>query len=341
MIRFVFPLLVSLVSLNVSATDFAGPNVLVPIAGRTPGALGSNWRTDLVITNVSRTKPVEAFVVFVLPDAQEQILQATIEPRASVILKDVVKATFGQETASGMIRVASTDPAALLTARARIYNTGSAQGEYGQTAQGMPMTKLARQAYLPGLSGVDGNRTNVGIANPTERTADVFLSIYQSDGESRGGFSTQIPPHTVRLFNDIFGYFQAGPLDGATLQVTSSEGVYPYASIVRNDTGDADFVTATGVEISSTDVIITPSCTAPAPIRLAVIPSPGWIVGLKEGFDPAQTSAVLAARYGFTVKNVYQFGAFFSEDMSATAIAALRCEMSVSYVEQNGRLPLP
>ena len=329
--RFLVLLLLAL-SAAARATDFAAPNVIVPIAGRTPGAFGSEWRTDLIVTNASRSKSTVVYVVLFTPD-RTQMTASELAPRGTVIYKDVLLTTFSRTTATGMIRVASQSPDALITARARIYNVGSAQGEYGQTVQGVPATKLAKEAYLSALSGVNGNRTNVGIANPGDTEAQVFISLFERDGELRGGFSTVIPAFTVRQINDIFSQFQTGPLDGATIQITSSHGVYPYASIVRNDTGDADFVAGAAAQIEEIAPIVTPACAAPAPLSLAVVPAPGWIVSYNQGVDSASTTATLAAKYGFTPKSVFSIG--FHAELTQATIAALRCETPVSVVEQN------
>jgi hypothetical protein len=331
--RFLVLLLLALAT-AAQATDFAGPNILIPIVGRTPGLLGTEWRTDLVVTNVSRTKPIGSFIILSTPDRDEQVLRVDIGPLGTAYLKDILLANFGRTTAAGTIRVASNLPDALLSARARIYNVGGAHGEYGQTVHGMPVTKLALEAYLSGLSGVEGNRTNVGIANPGNHDAAVFVSIFEQHGESRGGFSTVVPARSVRQMNDIFGFFQTGPLDAATVQVTSSHGVYPYASIVRSDSGDADFVTATGVRIDSSQALVTPACATPAPLLLAPRPADGWTVSFNDGVDAAATTATLAAKYGFTPSPVGVVGGFAAE-LTQAMIAGLRCEPSVKFVQQN------
>ena len=71
----------------------------------------------------------------------------------------------------------------------------------------------------------------------------VFIQLIDTAGESHGGFATVIPARSYRQFNDIFSHFQSGPLNAAMVRVTASNvPVYAYASIVRNDTGDATFV---------------------------------------------------------------------------------------------------
>jgi hypothetical protein len=317
----------------VRPADFAGYDLLVPVAGRTPGALGSEWRTDLYITNADRRSAAPTQSVNIV--FGQRITTASVPPRATIVLKDI-------EGAVGSIRIVSQSPLARITARARIYNVGSPQGEYGQTAQALPVTSLSRETFLPGLSGVDGNRTNIGISNPGSTQSSAFITLYDREGEFRGGFSTVIEPRSLYLLNDVFSHFQAGPLDAATVQVTTSNGVYAYASIIRADTGDADFVTGTGMQIDDSNTVVTPACAAPAPLSLAPIPAKGWIVLYHPGTDAAATTAQLSARHAFTPITVYEHAMqAFHAELTHETIAALRCEPAVKAVEQNQQVPLP
>jgi len=84
--------------------------------------------------------------------------------------------------------------------------------------------------------------TNVGVSNPSELTTLIWIELFDTSGLSRGAFATTVGPRSYRQFNDIFSHFQAGPLNAAIVRVSSDAPVYAYASIVRNDTGDATFV---------------------------------------------------------------------------------------------------
>ncbi|HEX2120414.1 MAG TPA: hypothetical protein VHL59_02130, partial [Thermoanaerobaculia bacterium] len=79
--------LIAAVAAPAAATDFAGPNVVVPVVGRTAGAFGSQWRTDLVVMNAARTgNPLPVLITFVRNDGVEQQLHATLAPRESRVL---------------------------------------------------------------------------------------------------------------------------------------------------------------------------------------------------------------------------------------------------------------
>lgn len=335
-------LLLGSVALDAGATDLTSSHLLIPIAGRTAGLGGSQWKTDLVVTNASRTGEPETVQIFFIENGSiSQPVTALLQPRQTATMVDAIRGAFGKEQATGIILISTRTAEAKITARARIYNTGSAAGQYGQTVPAIPLAKLSKEAFIPGLSGIQGNRTNVGISNPDDTTALAAISIYDSNGEFRGGFGREIAPYSVLQLNDVFSHFdELGPLDGATVQVRSSGGVYAWASIVRNDTGDADFVIGAGTEIDTTHRVVAPQCAAPATLSLGPLPAEGWTVIFKQNVDPFVTTAALEAKYGFTAQQVFNFGGFSALGFSPEAIAALRCETTVRVIEQNSYVPV-
>ena len=240
----------SLISFAVvaEASDFIGSDLLIPIAGRTGGACGSRWQTDILVTNTSRFTREPVLIVFRQAGTPDVELSAAIEPRATLILRDIVRTTFGQESGTGTIRIIASSHGAALSARARIYNTASPVGEFGQIVQGVVVSQLTREACLPGLSGLGPNRTNVGIANATAELAQAVLTLWDRDGEMRRGILVEIPAGGVLVLNDVFAHLGSGPLDGATIHVVASHPFYAWGSIVRSDSGDSDFVAASGIE---------------------------------------------------------------------------------------------
>jgi hypothetical protein len=166
-----------------------------------------------------------------------------LSKREVVSVPDALHDWFGLEEASGIVRVTWDDATARIGANARIYNTGGSGGEYGQGVPAVRLDRLVSDNFLHGLSGVDGNRTNIGISNPHPQDAMVWVELFDTSGLSRGSFATSVPPCSFRQINDIFSRFQAGPLHAAMVRVTGvNQTIYAYASIVRNDTGDATYV---------------------------------------------------------------------------------------------------
>ena len=245
----VFLLLFASFTAVAGGSDFIGSDLLIPVAGRTDGAYGSRWRTDVLVTNTSRLPSVETVeIVFRRGGEPDQVFRSAIGPRATLVLNDAVRNTFGHENAIGTIRVIAGSGNAALSARARIYNVASQSGQFGQIVPGLAIARLPREAYLPGLRGLEPNRTNVGIVNAGSENALVILTLWDREGRMLRGIFEEIPPSGSLALNDVFTRMGTGPLDDVTLHVVASQPVYAWASVVRSDSGDSDFITASGAE---------------------------------------------------------------------------------------------
>jgi hypothetical protein len=318
------------------AIEFAGREVVLPVVARGPGAAGSIWQTDIVITNVStRQEQIDVAMSFRQGSSSSHLFTGQLAPRESLVFRDVLAETFGLESAHGYARIWTNFPNARLVAYARIYNVGSSAGEYGQNAVALEWSKMSRKSYLTGLSGVGGNRTNIGITNPSSVDVDAFVSIFERSGEMRAGIATTVAGESVLQINDAFAYFGLAPFDGATVQITTSKDVYAWASVARSDSGDASFITATGVESVDGVTIVPPACESAAPLWLSPRPGQGWIVVFEPGIDVAARTAALAALHGFTPQYLYAGFPGFVAALSQQTIATLRCEPDVIAVEQN------
>jgi len=235
-------------SLSAAAYDFSGNEVFVPIVARTPGANGTVWRTDLIVANRSEQLPTEVSMwFFPAPSADAIQHKFTLEPRQTITMKDILFEEFGIQQRSGTIWLGAKDESVKIAAHARIYNTGNSAGEFGQIIHALPIEQLSKVSWINGIVGVDGNRTNVGIANPNNTRALFSLAWYDKEGESHGSVSLALDPWEVMQINDIFTYLGRPPEEGMTLRVRSSNNVlYSYASVVRNDTGDAYTIIGSG-----------------------------------------------------------------------------------------------
>lgn len=229
-----------LFSVPASALRVSGSTVIIPIIGRFPGANSTQWRTDVFIAS-HYTPGTTVNMTFYVTGGAPIVKTATIGPFSLVALRDVVLNTFNLSNAAGQLVL--TSPTEIeFEARARIYNAGNAAGEFGQNAQGLGLPELSRQAFLYGLSGVNGNRVNVGVANPNASAIDVTLIVNDKSNNFLYTTAFTVQPHETRQFNDIFASFGLTPQADVQVNFTSEQVLFGYASEVRNDTGDAIFI---------------------------------------------------------------------------------------------------
>ena len=100
---------------------------------------------------------------------------------------------------------------------------------------------------------------------------------------------------------------------------------------------------AAAVVLAACDEATSPAaaagnCADPAPLRGQADPrAPGYIVVFQDAVDARAETARLAEAYGFTPRRVYEAALKgFSAELSAGALAAVRCEATVRYVEHDG-----
>jgi len=233
-----FVLVVSLLSaapLFALRTD--GSPVIIPVIGRFPGAGGTQWRTDVFLSNPY--EPGQTVTLKFYPGGGSVLTtNVTLAKYSTMTLTDIVLTKFGLSNAGGVLEVFATR----IQARATIYNAGNPAGQFGQGLPGIPNEFLSRQAFLHGLSGVGGSRVNIGAANPND--VPVVVNFYINDATGGGVYqlTATIPAHGYVQYNDIFNTYGLPPQAGLQVDIQAAGlPIYGYSSEVRNDTGDAIF----------------------------------------------------------------------------------------------------
>ncbi|MDD5564002.1 MAG: PKD domain-containing protein, partial [Thermoanaerobaculaceae bacterium] len=219
---------------------------VVPTSAHKPGYNGTNWVTDLVLTNPGLTDTV-ARVYFIKGgrDNTGSPARPVIVPlRRSLRLSDVVASTFSESSASGAILVGSDVP---LIVTSRTYNDALA-GTYGQFVPGIPLGQAvgpATTAWLTGLSqsasDTLGFRTNIGVVNAGAQHVQVQIALYGGDGFFLGSKSVDLNPYDFQQVDKVFaGLAASGVDDGYALVSSATPGavLFAYASVIDNGTGD-------------------------------------------------------------------------------------------------------
>jgi hypothetical protein len=121
----------------------------------------------------------------------------------------------------------------------RTYND-AASGTYGQFIPGRAVASAVgrdESAHLVQLTRSSAFRTNLGVANPTDSSVTVDVSLRDSNGLEFGSTVLTVPPYGYLQRTDILGV----DVDDAFAIVSSATdgaSFFPYASVVDNRTGD-------------------------------------------------------------------------------------------------------
>jgi hypothetical protein len=81
---------------------------------------------------------------------------------------------------------------------------------------------------------------------------------------------------------------------------------------------------------------IAPACSNPAPLARSRDRAPGHLITYVEPVDAKQTTAALAAKYGFSPQKIWDPPVpGFLAILDTRTVAGLRCEPSIKFIEEN------
>ncbi len=241
---------------------------MITAAAHNPGVGETFWMTDLSLHNPHEFDlPI---VVQALPSDTVNFEVATFDltlgPWETVNLWDVLgPEVFALNGTAAMLAYADyglpCDPIEtcdfLATSRTYTPEAAGSAGEYGQTVPGAGLERAVDWWTFGYAAGIlnDGEffRCNVGVASWTPEWTTVRLDVQDAAGEVVASELLDVPPfgHTQRrLLTEITGgslvfYLEEGPDEAL---------VFPYASVINQDTGDASYVYA---EASTVGVSVT------------------------------------------------------------------------------------
>ena len=231
---------------------------MVPAAAHNKGSKNTFWRTDLSLHN-----PHEFdldVVVQILQSDEVNIevptLNLTIYPWESVNLWDVLGPdVFDVEGTAAILAYADPslrcDPIEdchfLVTSRTYTPEQGGGSGEFGLTVPGAAVDRATDWATFSYAAGVlnDGNtfRCNAGVASWSTDWTRVRLDVQDAGGVILTSETFDVPPfgHIQRRLlssgdgGSLVFYLESGPEDAL---------VFPYATVINQETGDASYLFA-------------------------------------------------------------------------------------------------
>ncbi len=241
---------------------------VLPVAGRTAGAFGTMWISDVAIQNF-QSSPMDVSFVFiasgegdpnnvsllVVPGTQGAT-KVTVPAGGSVLIKDVLSAIAPAGTnLTGAIMVGADKPFAMTS---RAYNASTGVGQGVTPAPDFLDNTLGRTdnanavAFVPGLISNAAFRSNLGFVAGTPNGTTpmaVSVTIRGADGTVLGTPRTFIvPPGALEHIQFGASAIASRTWDIAAAEfriVSGSGAVVPYGSIIDNVTADGIFVLGT------------------------------------------------------------------------------------------------
>ncbi|MCP4902958.1 MAG: hypothetical protein GY906_38840 [bacterium] len=225
----------------------------VASVARTRGQGGSNWSTQLRLTNPEdHVMPV--LVRFVRLDlTQEDLITEVsipdfpLQPHVTYFVEDIVSAIAGNlegEDVKGALQIEVQDEVEgqpVITSRTA---TKAAEGSYGQFIPAVPMIHTdVQEVVLVGLADNDVYRTNIGVTNLENRIVNVDLVAIDSGGNIIGEKRVGVP----RLANNQVGVRDLFPdfVDSDSFSVRANTGdadVTVYGQMMHRITSDPMYI---------------------------------------------------------------------------------------------------
>lgn len=213
--------------------------VVVPVVGKCTGANNVSWHTDIELRNDQQN---EVTVMLMMPaTADANFIMLPVAPGALLRLSDVAAALGVEDGLSPL--VIQTNDRKSVSVRATAYGTRGTEAFAPE-----PIAINYGSAYFPirtlyDLSFSDDFRTNIGLANLGDKTADFTMALQRIAGRNLAVTRISIPPNGLwhMSIQSAFPLITAGEHFAIVVE-TSAPQTFVYASVIENATNTARFV---------------------------------------------------------------------------------------------------
>ncbi len=220
------------------------PTWFLPSSARAPGAGGAFYTTDLTISNTGTNDA--SFTMKFLGnniDGRQGVEKSfLLGAGKTVTYWDVLGSVFGLSTGWGAIRVTSSSNAMTVMGQTSTPGAGGTFGQSVPAAYTLDYIIPELPRSIIAIREDSSFRTNLILANATESTVDVHISLIGEDGGVLGSKHYTLPPlgmtQVSRVVRDLG---VAGDISGAQilLSTPTPNGAFTaYASVIDNVTND-------------------------------------------------------------------------------------------------------
>lgn len=238
--------LATLILLATAAVGWAvspGTDLWIPSVGHGPGALGTQWRTDVWV-NLPAGNAAATVDIYFLPRGDTNSWPAesrrvTVNPGETREFVDIVRNLFNKDNAFGALRfVADRD----VVVTSRIYNAGTA-GSLGQFFAGLPATVaigLGQNTDIQGLEQSGAFRSNLGWVEVTGNPCSIQVQRIDGNGVVLASQTYSVQPYAVVQKNQVLNEL-GGPGANQRLRISVVSGsgkVLAFASRLDNTSQD-------------------------------------------------------------------------------------------------------
>ena len=216
----------------------AAPSVIAA-AAHTPGNLGTFWKTDMALLNLSSAGSSGRLILRNGDGVATASRSFTVASGHLLELDDVV-GLMGSGQLSGSIGVQMTS-GEKPEMTSRTFTSGT-DGTYGQSIP-LEMPQRPGTIYLTGIRGAPGYRTDFGITSASGAVLHVQPVLVTSTGRINGPM-LGLAPHAHSQWNltALVGKHALDGVTAASVAVTIDQPAVVYVSVIDNDSGDPAYI---------------------------------------------------------------------------------------------------
>ncbi|MFN2239179.1 MAG: PKD domain-containing protein [Thermoanaerobaculia bacterium] len=231
----------------VQARGGGGNELYVAAVGRTAGAGGTFWRSDLTLHNPGPGS-VSATIRFLRSGQDNRFASGrtiSLGAKGTQTIRDVMT-WLGAGDGSGALQISWSGTSEGVVATSRTYTTrGFDAGTLGQSIAMTPASEFGSRAIVTGLVSDVRYRTNVGVVNSGDATIGVTLHLTLPDGRRIASAFVTVPARS-QIQSAAAGLFPSVPQSNlgsfTVIAETQVPTMFAYGSVIDNQSGDPIFV---------------------------------------------------------------------------------------------------
>ena len=220
---------------------------VVPVVAHVPGKDNTLWSSTATLWN--STSSVSEISLEYLPENTDNSSGGIygspflLGGHDTFPLEDVLRERFGVTNGKGALVIKASKP---ITVTSRVWTASPAGGTAGNGVRTVHSSDLADgKVVLPGVSMLDGFRTNVGVVTG-DAPATLEFRLRDSDGILLAKEYLDVPPRTLTQLsvNKIFGNQVIKPDPVGSLVISSGTEFLAYMTVIDGTSQDPVFVTS-------------------------------------------------------------------------------------------------
>jgi hypothetical protein len=220
---------------------------VVPVVAHIPGKEDTLWSSTATLWNANSS--VSEISLEYLPEKTDNSSGGIwgspflLGGHDTFPLDDVLRERFGITNGKGALVIKASKP---ITVTSRVWTAGPAGGTAGNGVRTVHSSELADgDVVLPGVSMLNGFRTNVGVVTGNA-PATLEFRLRDYDGNPLATEFLDLPPRTLTQLsiNKIFGNQVTKPDPVGSLVVSSVNEFLAYLTVIDGTSQDPVFVTS-------------------------------------------------------------------------------------------------